>query len=129
MFLDEQLDNERRATELIGEPIYNAAAEELGNIDDIVLNEDGEVIAVLVGIGGFLGIGERSVAISWSSLEQERTAEDDVRLILDVNREALENAPESVLLEDQPAEPAAGGGAGGAGGGGAGGAGGVGGAR
>ena len=44
------------------------ANETVGDINDLVLDKDGKVVAVIVGVGGFLGIGEREVALDYSSL-------------------------------------------------------------
>ena len=57
-----------RASKLIGTNVTNAANELVGEINDIVLGKDGKVAAVIVGVGGFLGIGEREVALSYGSL-------------------------------------------------------------
>src|ERR1043165_5799446 len=48
-----------RAGELIGESIYNTGGESLGEIEDIVVNRGDNAVAALVGMGGFLGIGEK----------------------------------------------------------------------
>ncbi len=101
MFLNEQIEGEGLASEWIGEPIYNAAAEEIGTIDDLVLDKDGNIVAVTVSVGGFLGIGAKTVAIAWPSLKAEVTAEDEVRLILAADRSTLENAPDYLLLTEQ----------------------------
>ncbi len=105
MFLNEMISGEALATEWIGEPIYNAAAEELGTIDDLVLDKDGHIVAAIVGVGGFLGIGQKTVAISWTSLQAEITTDDEVRLILAADRAALETAPDYLLLTEQPRDP------------------------
>jgi len=62
---------EMRAGDLIGESIYNTGGESLGAIEDIVVNRDGNAVAALVGMGGFLGIGEKQVAVLLSDLEMQ----------------------------------------------------------
>jgi sporulation protein YlmC with PRC-barrel domain len=57
-----------RATNLIGANVTNMANETVGEINDLVLDKDGKVAAVVVGVGGFLGIGEREVALDYKSL-------------------------------------------------------------
>jgi sporulation protein YlmC with PRC-barrel domain len=57
-----------RATNLIGANVKNMANETVGEINDLVLDKDGRVAAVVVGVGGFLGIGEREVALDYKSL-------------------------------------------------------------
>jgi hypothetical protein len=63
--------DEMRADQLIGQSIYNAAGESMGEIDDILVNKDDKSAAALVGVGGFLGIGERQVAVPLSDLEMQ----------------------------------------------------------
>lgn len=60
-----------RAQELIGKDIYGARNEEIGEIEDIVINRNGRVMAALVDVGGFLGIGGRRVAIPMSELARQ----------------------------------------------------------
>src|SRR5262245_32265850 len=50
--------DEMRASKLIGTKVVNAANETVGNVNEIVLTKDGKVAAVVLGVGGFLGIGE-----------------------------------------------------------------------
>lgn len=61
--------NQMMASDLRGTTVYGANDENIGEIDDIVLQRDGRVAAVVVGVGGFLGIGEKNVAIPFDALE------------------------------------------------------------
>lgn len=58
-----------RVTDLEGKNVEDANGDNIGNINDVLVNAEGEVIAVLVGVGGFLGIGQKNVAVSMSALE------------------------------------------------------------
>lgn len=58
-----------RASDLEGKAVVDAKGDNIGDISDVLVNERGEVIAVLVGVGGFLGIGEKDVAVAMSALE------------------------------------------------------------
>lgn len=62
---------EMRAGELIGESIYNTGGESLGKIEDIVVNRNDNTVAALVGMGGFLGVGEKRVAVLLNDLEMQ----------------------------------------------------------
>jgi hypothetical protein len=106
-----------RASELIGTRIYAADTEmdagmtapagasadwdDIGEINDVVLSMDGQVRAVIIGVGGFLGIGERDVAISLDSLAAivEDDDPDVVFLVVNATKEQIEAAPE-VMNED-----------------------------
>jgi sporulation protein YlmC with PRC-barrel domain len=56
------------AQKLLGQTVKNNADESLGKIDSVILDKDGKAAAVVVGVGGFLGMGEHDVALPWSSL-------------------------------------------------------------
>lgn len=58
-----------RVTDLEGKNVDDANGESIGSISDVLVNEQGEVIAVLVGVGGFLGLGQKHVAVAMSALE------------------------------------------------------------
>ncbi|PYE84753.1 PRC-barrel domain-containing protein [Pseudoroseicyclus aestuarii] len=77
--------------------------DDIGEINDIVLTPEGEVGAVIVGVGGFLGIGEKRVAVS---MDEIQTYEDEsgVRyMVVNTTAEALEAAPAFT----DPADPMA----------------------
>jgi hypothetical protein len=107
-FVDAQQPEEMLASSLIGTQVYNAGNQSLGEIGDVLLAADGRLKAVVVGVGGFLGIGERDVAVPWEALAVSRDEEQDLVLRLDVGREQLEQAPEfTTVAERQAAERAA----------------------
>jgi sporulation protein YlmC with PRC-barrel domain len=58
-----------RASKLMGLDIYNRADEKIGDINEILLDKDGKVKAVVIGVGGFLGMGEHDVAVSMDKLK------------------------------------------------------------
>lgn len=103
---------EIHASEFIGKRIYASEAaiegdayagaqpdwEDIGEINDVILSRDGNVEAVLVDVGGFLGIGERRIAIDMASVRfvaDDATAEDlsDYFLVMQAPRAAFEEAP------------------------------------
>lgn len=71
--------------------------EDIGEVNDIILGRDGVIDAVLVDIGGFLGVGERQVAVDMSALkiiQDDATDVDDWFLVLQTDRATLDAAPE-----------------------------------
>ena len=58
-----------RSSKLIGLNIYNRADEKLGDINEILLDTEGKVKAVVIGVGGFLGMGEHDIAVSLDKLK------------------------------------------------------------
>lgn len=59
----------------------------IGNIRDILISEDGEVVAVIVGVGGLLDIGERDVAIRWDTIQHTRDQDGDSRFTTSTRRD------------------------------------------
>jgi hypothetical protein len=58
-----------RAADLRSADIYTSDNQKVGDIDDILLDSRGNIVAVVVGVGGFLGIGQKNVAIPFESLD------------------------------------------------------------
>jgi hypothetical protein len=68
-FVTQQKASEWSAEALIGRTVYNMQDENLGDINNVILGEDGRVSAVTIGVGGFLGIGEKNVGVPFKALE------------------------------------------------------------
>ncbi|WP_128926437.1 PRC-barrel domain-containing protein [Bradyrhizobium guangxiense] len=58
-----------RASKLMGLNVYNEANEKLGDINELLVDKNGKINAVVIGIGGFLGMGEHDIAVSMDKLE------------------------------------------------------------
>lgn len=84
------------ASSLMGHSVYNSAsegAERIGEIDDAVVGEDGAIKAVIIGVGGFLGMGEKDVAVDFDRLSFEKTGDgDEYRLVSALTKDELEKA-------------------------------------
>jgi sporulation protein YlmC with PRC-barrel domain len=100
-FLTEQASGEWMASSLIGSSVYNSADESLGDINDVVFNEDGSIKAVVIGVGGFLGIGEKSVAVDFKSLTKSTDANGNDKFVIDATKEELDAAPAFVTLVEK----------------------------
>ena len=62
-------DGEWRASKLIGVNVYNEANEKIGDINEIILDKSGKAENVIIGVGGFLGMGEHYVAVAFDKLK------------------------------------------------------------
>jgi sporulation protein YlmC with PRC-barrel domain len=58
-----------RASKLMGLDVYNEANEKLGDVNELILDKDGKINAVVIGVGGFLGMGEHDIAVSMDKLK------------------------------------------------------------
>lgn len=57
------------AGKLIGQSVETPAGERIGEVEAVNIGSDGKVANVIVGVGGFLGVGERDVALGWKDLQ------------------------------------------------------------
>lgn len=68
-FITKMETNHVMASDLIGTRVVGANNESIGDINDVIMDRNGRVMAAVVGVGGFLGIGEKDVAVPFESLE------------------------------------------------------------
>jgi hypothetical protein len=117
------------ASELIGTPVRNAKEDKLGDINDVIMGKDGKPAVAVLGVGGFLGIGEKNVGVPFQALDfrtvdpaqnrADKTKEEqaerknesaearfdsehaDMHIVLNTTKQDLEAAPEFAWLEEQ----------------------------
>jgi sporulation protein YlmC with PRC-barrel domain len=58
-----------RTSKVVGLSVYNDNNESLGSINDLLTDKSGNIKAVVIGVGGFLGVGEHLVAIPWDKIK------------------------------------------------------------
>ena len=79
------------AATLAGDTVKNPAGEDLGKVDEIMIDiPSGRVAYLVLSFGGFLGIGNKLFAIPWGAVTVD---EDQKCFILSANKEVLKNAP------------------------------------
>jgi sporulation protein YlmC with PRC-barrel domain len=79
------------ASTLSGDPVRNAAGEDLGKIEEFMIDlETGRVAYAVLSFGGFLGVGDKLFAIPWEVLQLDT---DMHEFVLNVDKEVLKNAP------------------------------------
>lgn len=95
-FLQAQTDTQFLGSNLMGADVRSAADEDLGDVNDVVFDMNGKAVGVVVGVGGFLGIGEKNVAIPFERVTITRpdANDDDIRISLDTTKDELNGAPE-----------------------------------
>jgi sporulation protein YlmC with PRC-barrel domain len=99
------------ASNLIGETVYNGTgddAERIGEVNDVVIGSNGDVESVVIGVGGFLGIGEKNVAmnyneIEWAEKDGDRwivvnATKDQLQALADFDKKAYEPAPANTAM-------------------------------
>jgi len=79
------------ASTLAGDSVRNAAGEDLGKIDEIMIDiQSGRVAYAVLSFGGFLGMGDKLFAVPWSALKVD---EDEKCFILNLDKRTIEQAP------------------------------------
>jgi hypothetical protein len=68
-FITQQQQNQWRASKLIGVNVYGSDNERIGDVNEVLVDRQGNADAVVVGVGGFLGIGEKNVALPFNAFE------------------------------------------------------------
>lgn len=92
IFVEYGKPGERLSSKLIGADVYSAGGEKIGDVNDLILDPTGKVSGVVVGVGGFLGVGEKDVALAWSAMTLGAEQNGDPRLTTPVTKEALKTA-------------------------------------
>ena len=72
--------------------VYDPSNSKIGEIEDVLLSPDGKVTALIIGVGGFLGMGEKDVAIPFAAVKHT-TRDGKVYLTLDTTKDVLKAAP------------------------------------
>ena len=82
------------ASELLNENVVNDANEKVGDINDVLIDSKGKVAAVIVGVGGFLGMGEKDVALTFDQLSFGSDNNDPLVVKTNATKESLQAAPQ-----------------------------------
>ncbi len=94
-----------RASKFVGVDIYGANNEKIGDVDDIILDQQGKVEAVVIGVGGFLGIGEKQVALPFDQVEW-MTDQRSTAVSTNAPRTGTTAAPAGTTASNAPAATA-----------------------
>ena len=90
---DAMTSGEISASKLLDETVMNEANESVGDVNDVLLTTDGKIASIVVGVGGFLGMGEKNVALRFDNLKFARDSDNDLVVTTNVTKETLQAAP------------------------------------
>ncbi|MGB6651973.1 MAG: PRC-barrel domain-containing protein, partial [Xanthobacteraceae bacterium] len=79
-------------TDWYKQDVYDPNNNKIGEVMDVLVSKDGQVQAAIVGVGGFLGAGEKDVAVSFNTIKQTMK-NDKIYLTMDTSKDALKKAP------------------------------------
>ncbi|MBW4707453.1 PRC-barrel domain-containing protein [Roseobacter sp. YSTF-M11] len=80
--------------DLTGARVYGPGDEDVGEIDQLLLTDAGKLDRAVIDVGGFLGLGERPVAVTFDELQIVRSEDGNVRVYIDASQKSLEGQPE-----------------------------------
>jgi len=83
---------------IIGRDLLNASKDKIGTIDSVMLGREGKVQAVIVNVGGFLGLGEKNVAIDWADIS---VSQDGKTITTALTKDQLKALPEYRYADDK----------------------------
>jgi len=98
-FITVQPQGQWLASHFLGQSVTNQAGERIGDINDLLFDRSGRIATVVLGVGGFLGIGEKNVAIPFSSLSITADAEGRRVIGVPLSKDRLQAAPDFKATE------------------------------
>ncbi len=79
-------------TDWYKQPVYDRDNNKLGSVDDVLVGRSGRIDALIIGVGGFLGAGEKDIAVSFDAVRPS-TKDGKLNLTLDATKDELKSAP------------------------------------
>ena len=100
-FVQAQHATDWRGSKLIGATVYGPDNASIGNINDVLIANDGKIRAVVIGVGGFLGVGEKNVAVSFDALNITRMPNSNSidKVTVSYSKDELKSAPNFAYYE------------------------------
>ncbi|MEP7032246.1 MAG: PRC-barrel domain-containing protein, partial [Pseudolabrys sp.] len=100
-FVQTQHATDWRGSKLIGATVYGSDNSSIGEVNDVLISNDGQVRAAVIGVGGFLGVGEKNVAVPLDALQITRKSNSDAidKIKVNYTKDELKNAPKFAYYE------------------------------
>jgi sporulation protein YlmC with PRC-barrel domain len=84
--------NALTVTDWYKQDVYDQSNTKIGQVTDVLVAQDGQVTALIVGVGGFLGAGEKDVAVSFNTVKPTKK-DNKIYLTMNTTKDALKAAP------------------------------------
>jgi sporulation protein YlmC with PRC-barrel domain len=79
-------------TDYYKQDVYDPQQSKIGSVDDVLVDKSGKITGLVIGVGGFLGAGERDVIVPFTAIKSEKK-NDKWWLTLDETKDSLKSAP------------------------------------
>lgn len=100
-FMKQQSSSEVSADDLMGSTVYDSQDQKIGEVNDLIMDDQGKIQAAVIGVGGFLGMGEKDVAVKFDELQSRTEDDGDIRVMLNATKEQLKSAPTYAFMRDE----------------------------
>ena len=102
-FVQNQDTSEWRSSKLVGASVYGPDNKSIGSIDDLIVDEKGAIKAAVIGVGGFLGVGQKDVAVPFEALQIQRKQNSSSidKITVSYTKDQLSNAPKFAYFQVQ----------------------------
>jgi len=96
-----QSANEWRGSKLVGASVYGPDNNSIGEISDVNIGSDGQIKAAVIGVGGFLGVGQKDVTVPFQQLNVSRKPDSGSidKITVSYTKDQLKNAPKFAYYE------------------------------
>ena len=84
--------NNMTVTEWYKQNVYDPQDNKIGEIMDVLMDKDGKATALIIGVGGLLGAGEKDVAVPFHAIELKTTKDNKHHLVMNATKDQLKNA-------------------------------------
>jgi len=103
-FVEKQSAGDWAAYRLVGTDVLNNQAERIGKVSEVLLDAKGQATTVVIGVGGTLGIPEKTVAVSYADIKIGDVVQSRRVVVLDASTDALKAAPAFKVADPGSAE-------------------------
>jgi sporulation protein YlmC with PRC-barrel domain len=101
----EQAETEVLAKDLVGSEVFGPDGKQVGTVEDLILDEQQKVNGVVVGVGGFLGIGKKEVGLDWQQAKVVESPDTATKkIMISLTKADLEAAPDFKTKAEREAE-------------------------
>ncbi len=99
-FVDKMNNSEVLGTDFIGTPVNDKSGQQIGKIANLVFDQNGRIELAVIGVGGWLGIGEKDVAVPFEAMKSDEAGGKHV-FVIDATKDQLKAAPVYETLNRQ----------------------------
>jgi sporulation protein YlmC with PRC-barrel domain len=82
-----------RISKLLGSSVYNDQNEKIGSVDDLIMKDDNRIVMAVISVGGFLGIGNKLVAVPYDHLHLEMNKDESKIMMPGASKDSLASMP------------------------------------